>query len=313
MAHELPEPQDCLHVLLRELAHNSEATMLRVAARSTWRMPSDFDTPVSARTAGLAQAERQLLNNHREELAELLRTASREIRLSTEPWACAVSRYDPHGHPIPRYQEQDLIRRARSLQPLVGRADLGDIAKTVSRMSSSALSKCGLSACDLAVASLRVLPCDATRVALALGLGASNRLRTAGPLLDSVLERSVGATTRTYALHAKAWCELARHRFAAAREVFQESVRSAAFPGWAAMNLLGIALRTNDRKSCVEASRIIDTELAYLPHIVSDFTVSVRRLRNKGTLQVPGLDRTLNDPDRMGYGAQSMEVVRAYF
>jgi len=186
--------------ILRELAQKPGSALLRVPRRDVPRSVMESGSVVSARSATLDEAERHLVQVHREELAFVLRQAaylrlnegedSRHLMVDR-----ALSSLRDH---IPR--EKDVrIGSSRALRGDTGHGEENEVVELLERCVASSVSGWA-SAGQLAAASHRLVPTDAARIYAAMHTHA-----TGAPGAALVILRSVVATSGSISHQYAAW------------------------------------------------------------------------------------------------------------
>ncbi len=304
-------PASEIDSLLKEIAADPSAVLLRNAGRARFLDGEDLDPPISPRMAGLTHAERHLLRVYREDLAELFLAATNEAFLSDERNAPTFSAFDGHDRAIPRIAREALLEGAHALQDGIDREDLHPQVRGVFDAIRGGIGRKRPSAKQLSLAALRVLPTDSARNLLVQALRLERSWRPASRIIGSILQRSPSSLARARALIARGHFQLILGDLSAALDSFGAAMRETAFVGLAAMNALTTALRLGRGDGCSEAARVIDDELESHPEVVQSFAEGIQRQRQMGLLKVQLPELGLTDPSRVPYGRLSLEVVRA--
>ena len=312
MSERSDEPVSGLDILLRELAADPSAALLRMATRLPRRSPTEFADSISPRSAGLTLVERELLRSHREELGDLLRMAACELLLRDERTACNSTKYDEYHRPLRRVTEESIAGKARSLGHRGVLRGLDPVVRSMVEAIRHPGAWTKLEPRVIALASLRIRPCDRSRNVYVIALQARRELRPAMRVVASMLERSRAPLARSWAWGAKGLIELSQMQLEAALQSFREVLRSTPYTGPAAMNLLGTALRAGDRAACLEAATIIDTQFRDHPDEVRQNARDIRTRLRLNEVSVTFPRPQLLDPLQMPYGVLSLEVVRAF-
>jgi hypothetical protein len=189
--------------ILRELSQKPGSALLRVPRKDVPRAVMESGSVVSARSATLDEAERHLVQVHREELAFVLRQAA-YLRLDQSEDSRhllvdrAVSSLRDH---IPSEREV----RIRSSDALHGDTARDGESEPLRLLESCAASSVSgwASAGQLASASHRLVPTDASRIYVALHLLATGGPGTALVVLRTLLSHS-GSTLSRYAAWSNA-------------------------------------------------------------------------------------------------------------
>ncbi len=187
--------------ILSELAKKPGSALLRVPRRDVPRSVMESGSVVSARSATLDEAERHLVQVHREELAFVLRQAA-YLRLNEGEESRhlmvdrALSSLRDH---IPSEKEVR-VRSSRVLREDAGHAEKTEVVELLERCVASSVSGWA-SAGQLAAASHRLVPNNAARIYAALQALAEGSPATSIVILRSVLAAS-GSNVHRYAAWA---------------------------------------------------------------------------------------------------------------
>lgn len=267
-----------LDALLREVAADPRATMLRIARPAAFRSAFESAIAVSPHATGLTLAEREIVRTHREQLALLLRQAC-VARLYAHPRAAALLvRQQTADTRIELIQPAELRRRARAELSACG-DDLPrlDGIELVERMACDEGSG-STDVIQLAAASMRLWPTDQARMYEASALYFDGEARAASRLYEAVIAQSSDSL-----IVAFAWYNLARiHLDAGTFDQALDGYRAAvdcddslliALLAWLAAGLsLG-----SESQSLAAATRLRD--VPPIPRSVIDEFARTRRLR----------------------------------
>lgn len=185
----MSEPKNTLDpeviALLEEIAADPNSGLLRVPREPLKKWLAFREPPVSPREPLLTRAERHLVKVHREHVARLLYDACRMTLIKDPIEGTRVHRWVTTDQPL----ELPLETKWRSqvthqLNHCSSSSDLSPALRLLERRGGNEIPPL---ASELAVASLRVAPCDETRIWLGLALHLEEQSRSALHAFSDVL------------------------------------------------------------------------------------------------------------------------------
>lgn len=226
-----------LEDILHDLSRDPRAHLLRINLSSTSRESFDPSPVANAAAAGLRPCERALLESHREEAAMLLKEVCKH-RLMTEMPGCLYLTPPPHPdiHGSPSYAPQG-----------AGRALPASMIRVIESLVSTTSGK-RPSVAQVALASLRLVPSNYTRLCLGLALAFEKKHDVAFAQSRIVLGSSSGPIEEFIA-----WTNLAMLNTQITKQIEcnRRALMSKIDPVYgcsAWVNLLGLALVAYDLK-----------------------------------------------------------------
>lgn len=268
--------------ILTGIARDERSTLLAVPPLQALRELAAPAPPVSPRRAGLSDLERLLLEQHREELAYLLR-AQAAVVLLRDPWIePCVTGYTSTRKKIHVPSQAELRVR---LDRFIGQEDLD----TELLVHCRELQGCfhddgggGPSATQLTVASLRIAPSDNARINAALGMFSQGHSKEAIDSLRVVLTGQPSDTHASLAWQNIGLVQSERKQMGAAHDAYVEAARSRERRGSPLLSAFVMALQLGDRgRAELHAARIADT-LSESHESVELFVRGCRERRARG-------------------------------
>lgn len=296
--------------ILREVASQPGSALLRVPRRDVARSVMETGAVAGARGATLSEAERHLVQAHREELAFVLRQAA-YLRLNegVDSRHLMVDRALPHLRDQIPTEKEVRVRGSQALRGDSGHGEEPEVIQLLEQCVASTVSVWA-SAGQLAAASHRLVPTDAARMSAAL-----YSISTGAPSNAILILRLVLAHHCTEALERAAWvhASLAFVRMASpARALDCTRVAASLNPLdwsiqlnriWIAadlgieeeVRLAGSALSVQLDASSVETEKLIDWYRSARLVRGAEISSGVRFLRRFADEWTPTLRRLLHD------------------
>lgn len=294
--------------VLREVAARRDATLLRVPARKTLAAFRAEAFGSGRATAGLAAAERELLEVHRLEVAWLLREAARRMLIEGEQGRRYVVVDERLEHSLtPGEIEARAGRGGEELEDPELRAPLAWLRAFGSWPVFSAAS-----VREIAAAAHRLEPTNTTRFVVAADLIVGDQPRAALPLLRQILELAPTlaeeALAREYAgfVHAR----LGDHSRAC--DVLASLCMDPLFSAVGAMTRLISALSTGQDLELRSTAAALDRRLSADEPIVRAFVSKLRDQQESGHWQPDARARegAVRHPDITGAGRSILDAIR---
>ncbi|MCB9916295.1 MAG: hypothetical protein H6828_14295 [Planctomycetes bacterium] len=195
---ELLSPE--VEALLRELAQDPESTLLRVDRPRELRDLSMRRAEVSARSAGWTNAERKLLECHREEVAFLLRYLY-YVRFVSSERQIALRELRLRQNFRGLRPDEDLLRsRIARHAAQLRREHAADPTTALVEESLDLSRDPAVAPMQLAAVSLRLVPSESARLYMGYEYSAAGHARSALRVAQAVIERGERSSVQAHAL-----------------------------------------------------------------------------------------------------------------
>jgi hypothetical protein len=300
-----------LEGLLREIAADPGSRLLRLPRASRPQDLLAIPEPVTRARAGLSLAERHLIEVHRDELAQLLRSAClirffRDPQKSVSLNSCAVAGLsilveDPDEW---RSRSQKTLSDIRQSSNTLGGLELIESCLQGDQLDDVTVTQ-------LAQASLIFQPSDTAEAYVGLDLVLAGNTTPAINMMETLLSGTMSSLVRSCVLENLALAYSSKNDIITARSAYYQAIhacpnRPSAYVGW-----LLTALQSASRQASLRASRTVDEECRGSPYVVSDLASRYQRQRASGILTVTDEAKDLVESIIDRIGPLSWEVANA--
>ncbi len=260
--------------LLDEIAADPDSTLLRVPREPLKRFLPLREPPVSPREPLLTRAERHLVQAHREYVARLLFDACR-LSLTRDPiektrihrWVTKDQRLE-----IPvKDKWHSWANQAVKNPP--SDPDLSFPLRLLQRCASGETST---PASELASASLRLVPCDATRIWLGVALHREGQSRSAMHTLQDVLAHRPSPANELWARMDCGFVSFGCARYEQAVDWYRSAASVQEDPAIPVLSWFSSALQLGNREEASKARARLDEVVDPRHPTVNELTVSLR-------------------------------------
>ncbi|MFT5052603.1 MAG: tetratricopeptide (TPR) repeat protein [Chlamydiales bacterium] len=287
-------------LLLRETIRDPEAELFKAKDPSTLAGVSALAGRVSVRQAGLALAERHLLQTYREEAAWLLRQAAL-TRLYEEPGnAHVLEKSVTVDRDIELIHEPEWTRRAAVTR---ARGTLDDVPEACWEWSGQ------VSIETLCEASCRLLPSDEALIYLAFNANRGGRYELVAPLLKRVLEAGPTALNASYAWENLGYLYSNLRQLDRAVDAYRLGASTCERRPAAVLQWLHIAVRASNGHELTRAAAFLDDMIA------PDHSALDAHISNRAALLTSVTDpvRATVADARARFGPTSRRATDVYF
>lgn len=244
-----------LRELLEEFSSAPSAHILRARPGRTLNILYPESRRGSPRSALPKNAERHLLQAHRDEVGRLLYTqAAIELTRDTA-FGSALSASVTLHQTLELPDAATLKRRSATAAAGLAARDSDPGAEVLARCCSTGAR---LQPADLLEASMRVRPSDSARVSLGLDLMRRGQLQAAEDCLHQVLAGHPTALIRSYSWQNLGLLENRRGQHAQAADAYQQAAEAHEDRIAPLLSLFGEYLHLGQREDALETSRRID-------------------------------------------------------
>ncbi len=269
--------------LVREIVDDPHSTLMRVPEAPLWRWLGQREPAVSAGEPFLTEAERHLLLAYREEAARLLWHACGLQVMARSKLILADEQTPPPSDETWRSRAEAFVgtRAPESLQPDqdILRGCLGD---SVERPELS----------RIAVAALRIIPCDDIRNWLGLALFFEKQPMSALAVLQSTLAGRPRSGVRTYVLQSCGLVHYDRGDFSRALEHYEQAVLAAPDCPAAYLWSLTTSLQMGDEQAARRCGRRFSNHCSV--NFVDRAVKCLKEARSMGTWTPSPVSRALS-------------------
>lgn len=243
--------------LLREIAPDPKAQMLRARASRRELGLSALTEPILASSVSLTKAERHLLRAYREEVAWLLRQAAvRALMEDSTARRRLATRYQREIlQPVPRASWQERAGRVTHLAETTTRSEGVDLIR-------SALAGVGITARAYCEVALRVSPSDESAITHAFSLATETEYHAAIKEMTCLLQRPLTASNSAYACSVLGLAHASVGNAKRANEAYRAGALASDQLPMNALSWLNRAARTGDVKGIREAAVVVDETIA---------------------------------------------------
>ncbi len=251
-----------VQALLEEIVADPGSILLRVSQARLSRWIDSREPSVSASEPLLTRAERHLLLEYRESVAQMLYTASLRRMFEAPSWKSMLHRRPTLETKVEIatdevWQEQ-VTRELRLSRPVT----TGRIGLELLRRSASRGDEERPSAVELAAASLRLVPRDEARISLSLALGFEGQFNSAVRAAESVLTHQPSSQNASIAQEQVAFLLFEKGSIAAARELYGAASFLTDNRPAPAMAWFNLSLQENNETAALEAAHRLGEVIA---------------------------------------------------
>lgn len=288
-----------VEALLLEVLRDPSSKLLRSSPRQrslAWLEP---DPRVSSSAAGLTLAERQLLQNHREEVAWLLRQLAFEQSLEDRLLGSLISLDLPGGKRVAHIGRHELLERGLRAGRELSSYAPSDAGAADAALELEVLHRSIPEPLSLLLASMRLVPSPVTRIDMAYVSLRRGRDDLAMQIAERVAQDADELGTWVPARSLQAVVHARRGQLEDARRVFAENAEIA--PGWPGETLSWYtsSIQVGDLESALSAAAIIDDQWEFTDSVINTWIGSVLQQRRSGAWSATP-DATALIPELLG-------------